>query len=59
MDRRTEPMITPRKGKYGVLVYDKALGRKRWVGTFVTKREAREAEREALRSSSTSFFAWR
>jgi integrase len=45
-------MIVPRKGKYGVSVYDKALGRKRWVGTFSTRREAREVEREALRSSS-------
>jgi integrase len=39
-------------GKYGVSVYDKMLGRKRWVGTFGTLREAKEAEREALRSSS-------
>jgi integrase len=39
-------------GKYGVSVYDKALGHKRWVGTFATRREAKEAEREALRSSS-------
>ncbi len=44
-------MIVPRKGKYGVSVYDKTLGRKRWVGTFATKREAREVEREALRST--------
>ncbi len=44
-------MIVPRKGKYGVSAYDKTLGRKRWVGTFATKREAREAERDALRSS--------
>lgn len=43
-------MIVPRKGKYGVSVYDKTLGRKRWVGTFATKRDAKEAEREALRS---------
>lgn len=43
-------MIVARKGKYGVSVYDKTLGRKRWVGTFATKREAREAEREVLRS---------
>jgi hypothetical protein len=46
-------MIVSRKGKYGVSVYDKTLGRKRWVGTFGTKREAREAEREALRSSGS------
>jgi integrase len=44
-------MIVSRKGKYGVSVYDKTLGRKRWVGTYRTQREAREAEREALRSS--------
>lgn len=44
-------MIVPRKGKYGVSVYDKTLGHKRWVGTFATRREAKEAEREALRSS--------
>jgi integrase len=44
-------VIVPRKGKYGVSVYDKTLGRKRWVGTFATRREAREAERDALRSS--------
>jgi hypothetical protein len=45
-------MIVPRKGKYGVSVYDKTLGRKRWVGTFATRREAKEAEREAARSSA-------
>lgn len=38
-------MITKRAGSYGVAVYDKALGRKRWIGTFSTLREAREAER--------------
>jgi integrase len=45
-------MIVPRKGKYGVSVYDKTLGRKRWVGTFATRRESKEAEREAERSSA-------
>jgi integrase len=32
-----------------VSVYDPALKRKRWVGTFKTMREAREAERDASR----------
>lgn len=32
-------------------VYEKTLGRKRWVDTFATRREVREAERDALRSS--------
>jgi integrase len=37
-----------RRGKtYGVSVYDPALKRKRWVGTFSTLREARAAERRA------------
>ena len=30
-------------------VYDPGLKRKRWVGTFKTMREAREAERDASR----------
>ncbi len=40
-------MIVKRGGKYGVSVYDKALGRKRWVGTYATRREAKDAERAA------------
>lgn len=40
-------MIAKRGGGYGVAVYDRVLGRKRWVGTFSTKAAAREAEREA------------
>jgi integrase len=40
-------MIVKRGNRYGVSVYDPALKRKRWVGTFRTKSEAREAEREA------------
>jgi integrase len=40
-------MITRRSGSYGVAVYDKVLGRKRWIGTFGSLREAREAERAA------------
>ena len=35
------------RGRYGVSVYDPALKRKRWVGTFPTLREARAAERNA------------
>ena len=39
-----------KRGKgYGVSVYDPALKRKRWVGTFKTLGEAREAERAASR----------
>jgi integrase len=40
-------MIVPRGKSYGVSVYDPALKRKRWVGTFATRREARAAERKA------------
>src|SRR4051794_41731423 len=40
-------MIRPRSGSYAVSVYDPAVKRKRWVGTFKTLREAREAERDA------------
>ena len=42
-------MIRPRSGSYAVSVYDPTLKRKRWVGTFRTMRDAREAEREASR----------
>jgi integrase len=42
-------VIVKRGNSYGVSVYDSALKRKRWVGTFATKAEAREAEREASR----------
>ncbi len=45
-------MIRPRAGSYAVSVYDPALKRKRWVGTFKTMREAREAERDAGRRRS-------
>jgi integrase len=38
-------MIRKRSGGYGVAVYDKSTKQKRWVGTFATLREAREAER--------------
>jgi integrase len=44
-------MIVKRKGRhglrYGVSVYDASLGRKRWIGTFATMREAKAAERVA------------
>jgi integrase len=42
-------MIVKRGKGYGVSVYDSALKRKRWVGTFKTLGEAREAERTASR----------
>lgn len=42
-------VIVKRGDTYGVSVYDSTLKRKRWVGTFATKAEAREAEREAGR----------
>lgn len=45
-------MIVKRGSGYGVSVYDPALKRKRWVGTFASKAEAREAEREASRRRS-------
>lgn len=40
-------MIVKRGNNYGVSVYDRSLGRKRWIGTFPTKADARIAEREA------------
>lgn len=43
-------MIVKRGGSYGVSVYDRALKRKRWIGTFATLKEAREAERRAASS---------
>jgi integrase len=45
-------VIVKRGSSYGVSVYDRALKRKRWVGTFATKAEARDAEREASRRRS-------
>jgi hypothetical protein len=45
-------VIVKRGGRYGVSVYDKTLGRKRWVGTYATQREARDAEREAASASA-------
>ena len=42
-------MIVKRGKGFGVSVYDPALKRKRWVGTFATRTEAREAERETSR----------
>lgn len=47
MDRGTIRVIVKRGSSYGVSVYDPAVKRKRWVGTFPTRREARQAEREA------------
>jgi integrase len=40
-------VIVKRGSSYGVSVYDAVLKRKRWVGTFASKREAKEAERAA------------
>lgn len=42
-------MIVKRGSSYGVSVYDPTVKRKRWIGTFETLREAREAERSAGR----------
>ena len=42
-------MVVKRGSSYGVSVYDPALKRKRWVGTFATRRDARKAERHAGR----------
>jgi integrase len=40
-------VIVNRNGRFGVSVYDATFGRKRWIGTFATKREAKDAERAA------------
>jgi integrase len=52
-------MIVKRGKGYGVSVYDPALKRKRWIGTYPTLRDAREAERNAsqrkLASSRITF----
>ena len=45
-------VIYKRGDKWCATVYDRALGRKRWVGTFDTRGEARDAEREAGRRRS-------
>src|SRR4051812_37087164 len=42
---RGQRVIVKRGKSYGVSVYDSSLRRKRWVGTYPTLREAREAER--------------
>ena len=42
-------MIVKRGKTWGVSVYDSGLRRKRWVGTFKTLGEARDAERAATR----------
>jgi integrase len=47
-------MITKRGKSYGVSVYDAGLKRKRWVGTFGTRSEARAAERNASRRRGSS-----
>jgi integrase len=47
VDRGEGELIVKRGSSYGVSVYDAGLKRKRWVGTFATRREAKEAERAA------------
>jgi hypothetical protein len=47
-------VIIPRSGSYGVSVYDPALKRKRWVGTYETMREAKAAARDAAARRSVS-----
>jgi integrase len=47
-------VIVKRGSTYGVSVYDSRLKRKRWVGTFPTRREAKEAERRASGRRPTS-----
>ena len=42
-------MIVKRGAGYGVRVYDSVLKRPRWVGTYPTRQEARQAERDATR----------
>jgi integrase len=42
-------VIIKRGGKYAGSVYDPALKRKRWVGTYERERDAKAAEREASR----------
>lgn len=38
-------------GTYGVSAYDRTLGRKRWIGTARTEREARRMEAQAIAAS--------
>jgi integrase len=47
-------MIVKRGKRYVVAVYEPALKRKRWIGTFDTLREARDAARDASRRRLTS-----
>jgi integrase len=49
MVRREANVIVKRGDSYGVSVYDPSSKKKRWVGTFPTRREAKEVEREASR----------
>jgi integrase len=49
--------IVKRGDSYGVRVYDSATKRKRWVGTFPTRRAAREAERDAMRHTVPAAYA--
>lgn len=46
-------MIIKRGGRYGVRIY--RAGKQEWVGTFRTRTEAREAEREALQRQRPTY----
>src|ERR1039458_6636562 len=39
--------VTKRGHSFAVTIYDAALGRKRWVGTYATLKLAKQAEAEA------------
>lgn len=47
-------MIVKRGKKWAVSVYDAGLKRKRWVGTFETRHDAKEAERDAAKRRTTA-----
>lgn len=42
-------MILKRGNKYGARIYDPSTGKNVWLGTFDTRREAKEAEADGLR----------
>ena len=47
-------VIVKRGSSYGVSVYDTHPQRKRWIGTFPTRREAKDAERNASQKRRAS-----
>jgi integrase len=51
--RREATLIIKRGEKFAVSVYDPTLKRKRWVGTYGTRREAKVAEGDASRRRLT------